>query len=371
MVIFSSSYANANDNSTIKVALVDQLMSQKLSSIDYANDYMKGIKTAIIAADKNFHIQVALKRFSYRKGYLGPITIIDKVNSWNPDFIIGPRSSTKFLLLEPFFKKILVVSPIATANRVYNMPKNFYSMSLPDSYMAKSMVTFALKNFPKSKGTIILDAADCISCHNVAHHIFQYYKSHAYKKKVISRSFIGNNVETINIKQLVKGWKPGYLICSPNISYVSGVLVSRVTDFLDREGLVFLGGDEWGKHEVGFIGQLKTKYPFVAYHLQDWSLNHGGKDLEVFNKTYTKVFKVKATDPISYASFHGLYSVLSVLNAKTLLSKSNKREYILRQFQSYISKHNNAFRQVYYVFYKWNHQSNKDVVVAVMKARSL
>lgn len=349
----------------VKVAIVDQLMSQKLSSINYAEDYLKGINVAIEAIAAQKGISVEVKHFSYEKGYLGPIPIIHNVKEWNPDFIIGPRSSNNFLLLEPHFKNILVVTPFATASEVYKMPSNFYSMSLSDQYSAKAISQFAMKNFPNSRGILIIDAVDCVSCHNVGNYIYQNYEG-LKNKEVINREIVGSNVENVDIGDLTKGWKEGYIVFSPNISYVSGILVTRISNFLNQNNLIFIGDDEWGQHDIGYIGKLKTNYPYSAYHLQDWSNIYGDKDQIVFNNFYRKIYKTVATDPVSYAAFHVLYSVISTLKERDILNSKNKREYILNTFITYVSSHKNAFRQKYYVVYKWNHKLNKDSISAIM-----
>lgn len=370
LVCFLSVTVAAYSNTVVKVALVDQLMSQKLSSINYAQDYMKGISTAISAIHSKFGIQIILKTFPYGKTYLGPLKVMPAVAKWQPNVVIGPRSSSKFLLLKPYFKKILVISPFATSGQVYRLPGNFYSMSLSDKYMGAAIASFALKHFSDSHGALILDAVDCLSCHTVASRIRYFYKHHAKHKIVIWRSFIGNNVEHVDIKKLTVGWKNRYLIFSTNISYVSGVLITRIANYLNKRNLVFLGADEWGKHEVGYIGQLKTKHPFSAYHLQDWSLTHGNADLSLFKKYYARIYKKAPTDPVSYASFHALFSVFSTVNVRELKHAKNKTQFILKKFQQYVVRHKNAFRQKYFVIYHWDHQSNKDVIAAVIEVKN-
>lgn len=306
------------------MAIVDQLMSQKLSSIDYANDYMKGVTVAVSAAAKNFGTTIKVKHFSYNKSALGPLSVIDEIKAWKPDFIIGPRFSNEFLLLQPYFKKTLVISLFASAHQVYQMPKNFYSMSLSDKYSATAITSFMINHFPKSNGALVLDAVDCMSCHYVANYMTQYYRKNYKNKKVIRHSFISDNIETVKIKKLARGWEKGYIIYTPNISYVSAVLITRLSNYLHDKNLIFVGDDGWGMHEISYIGKLKTVYPYQAYHLQDLSLDYGNKDLKFFKNSYKAIYGKTATDPISYASFHALYSVMSILGSKSISERTLK-----------------------------------------------
>src|SRR5260221_13797463 len=105
------------DPPQIRVAILDNLQSQKFSSINYENHYLEGIELAAFSA-KEKGINLQYKYFHYGKEPLDILTEIPKVKAWDPDFIIGPRASDKFLLLKNYFNNVVVLSPLATAEEV-------------------------------------------------------------------------------------------------------------------------------------------------------------------------------------------------------------------------------------------------------------
>ncbi|HMT02568.1 MAG TPA: hypothetical protein PKD00_04550 [Burkholderiales bacterium] len=138
MAIIKINIANA---AIIKIAILDGLKSAKIVSANYLLDYNKGLEVAALNA-KLRGLTIEYKLFSYDKERLSILNQIQNVKDWQPDFIIGPRSSDEFVLLKPYFTNTLVISPIATAAVTENLPNNFYSMTLPDIYLAQAMVKF-------------------------------------------------------------------------------------------------------------------------------------------------------------------------------------------------------------------------------------
>lgn len=124
---FSQGFAQPQ---SIKVAVLENLKFEKLSTDKYANDYMDGLLTAVDAAKKDGYA-VEIQTFFYGKEPLAILKQIPEVKAWQPDIIIGPRSSSLFLMLKDQFSDVLVLSPFATATEVAALPDNFYSMTLP------------------------------------------------------------------------------------------------------------------------------------------------------------------------------------------------------------------------------------------------
>jgi len=73
------------------------------------------------------------------------------------------------------FKDVLVISPYATDEAITKMPDNFYSLSLPDSYMAKATIAFLTKYYP-GRDIFNLTQADCKDCYDVTAIFNEQYK---------------------------------------------------------------------------------------------------------------------------------------------------------------------------------------------------
>lgn len=124
---------------TIKIAIIDNFKYQKYVTTKYKKYYLNGLNLALNQA-KSDGLLTTYKIFQYNQDPLSIINIIPDVIKWNPDVIIGPRDSNKFLMLPLYIKDVLTVSPFATSPAVSKMPRNFFSVTLSDSFEARAML---------------------------------------------------------------------------------------------------------------------------------------------------------------------------------------------------------------------------------------
>lgn len=314
---------------TIKIAILDNLRSEKLSSVIYENDYLSGVDTAFLAA-KSQGINIDYKYFKYERGKLDILTKLTELKAWKPDYIIGPRSSDSFLLLKPYFNDIMIVSPLASANAVADLPSNFYSFILPDPYISRVIEKFIQKNYPQTNHIYIVSAADCKSCYDIGKNFFNIYQRSHSSIKVIYRTFLTENVDKINVTSLVPGLKVGDIVITPNVSYISGVLIARIVNHFKIPNLVFIGADGWSTAEVGYVGKMPTDVPFLAYRLSQWSLDSNTRKVNHFEKLYYEKFGKIPRNTISYATFN---AVMSAVTAYASAKKNGTpKEKILSDF---------------------------------------
>jgi hypothetical protein len=132
------SFASANSLSeTLKVAIIDSFHYQKFVTTQYKKFYLMGIDLAVQEA-KKLGFDVKYKLFLYQDTDLSIFSSIRAMNKWRPTLIIGPRTSNKFLLLHPGVKDIMALSPFATSDKLALLPKNFFGITLPSKYAARS-----------------------------------------------------------------------------------------------------------------------------------------------------------------------------------------------------------------------------------------
>ena len=369
LLFFGLITAHASEkNIIVKVAILDQLMSQKLSSIIYKEDYLKGIKLASTVAKNRKHIDVIYKYFSYKKEPLGIFAAIPKVKAWKPDFIIGPRSSNSMLLLKNAFKNILVVSPMATSPQLETLPSNYYSFSLSDKYIAKALVIFTSKKLKNVPGILSVPAEDCISCKTISNLYLSKIKEQSKDINTIENYFTSDNVENIDISTILLGYEKDYIIFSPNISYVSGVLIARLLNSIKSNNVVFIGSDGWGSHDIVYVGKINAKYEFTAYYIQNWSIDIKTKEISKFDEDYERLFGEKTSYNVAYASYSTLNRILSLVNIKESRLLHNKNQYILNKFLLSIKNKKNLFKQKNYVIYKLGKE--KDIPVAMINSKT-
>ncbi len=349
------------DPTQIRVAILDNLQSQKLSSINYEDHYLEGVELAVFSA-KEKGINLQYKYFKYGKEPLDIFTEIPKVKAWKPDFIIGPRSSDKFLLLKNYFNDVAVLSPLATAEEVYSVPGNFYSLSSSDGEISKAITQFIYKKFPDTRKIFVIAAIDCKSCYAIQKNIFSFYKSSRQKTKIVKEQFISTDVQTMDIAKMVAGFKSGDIIIIPDPASVSAILLARIVDYLKQPEINFIGADGWGSAKI-YVGKIKPILPFNAYHLTQWSLSSKTKDVENFKKLYYEKFSAIPQGSISYTSYTAAMMGVNAYVSRHDNTKDVKEE-ILKSIKQMVKTNPNKYRARPYVFYKLEN-SGEQVVTSI------
>lgn len=334
----------------VKLAILDQLQSQKFSSEKYEKDYFDGIDVAVRVA-KVRGIEIESKHFSYGREPLDILAEIPKIKEWNPDFIIGPRSSNKFLLLKDQFSDILVISPLATASTVSDLPDNFYSMTLPNEFATRAMVNFVKRDFPKRDVFMILESA-CKNCVDYGETFKKLFTESSKGRSVQEVRFADGTEETLDLKALLSGYQKGNIFLLPDTSYASGVLIPKISDLLATNGLVFLGGDDWGAWKSGYVGKVKSKYSYTAYRMGPWSLEDKSGEVTNFKKEFKKIKGVDTSDPISYISFRAVMSAVEATKKSELQKSKSVKNAILSDFKAANKKNSYWFRNPSYGIYK-------------------
>lgn len=341
-LIVHSSDAWCDGDKKIKVALLENLQSQKLASEKYQIDYLKGLELAKLALKKNGY-SIDIRNFFYGKKDLDILDQIPLVEKWNPDLVIGPRSSNKFLLLRDHFQDTIVLSPMATANAVSKLPSNYYSLSYPNDYAVQALVNFVSKSFP-NRNVLSIVETNCKNCVD----FFETFKTKFKNQNpgaVISDAFFSNDiVETVDIQSLMKNYKIGDMILLPNTSYASGILVARISDYLKQKEIIFLGSDEWGSWNGGYVGKVKSDYNYVGYRIAPWSLEMPSPELDDFKVAASKYLKGDVSDAATFASYRTLMSAIEALNKQTKGSIGDVKKQIYESYLKELKNDPNWFR---------------------------
>ena len=308
----------------IKVAVLDSLQSQKLASEKYQKNYFTGLELANVYGKKH-GVQLKTQYFEYGKGDLDVLTKADEVKKWNPDIVIGPRSSGKFLMLKDKFNDVMVVSPLATSSEVASLPKNFYSITPSNADSAVVMSSYIKKNL-KNKDVISFTELDCKSC-------VDYTKTLAADKSLHFRvqSLLSSEIESISPEKIIHVIKSGELILLSATSYAAGVLLSKIVNADPNITRTFLGTDEWGSFKASYVGKVPMQGDFVAYRLVPWSLSINTKDMLLF-RDLSKNLREVEIDEISFVSFSLGKSIIdSYIKGKS--KKLNTKEALLSGFE--------------------------------------
>lgn len=348
---------SSTDDKTIKIAVIEDLMSQKYSSEEYAKNYLKGIELSKEYAKKK-HINIVYKGFFYDQTSLSIVQAANAAIQWNPDFIIGPRSSDNFLLLQYVIpNSLLVLSPLASALSVKDLPNNFYSLAMSDSFEAKAILAFLNAKYTK-QGLFIITEADCKSCSDISDSLINQYSIQNNKSLIVKNTYISDEASTIEIRKLMNGYQPGDVIVIPSSSYSAGILIPRIINYLKQPNLIFIGGDSWGTWVVDHVSKVQADFPFRAYRVIN-STDDKNNNYAQFYKYYVKKYgDNNYPDDITFLSYNTVTSVLNLIGEYPI---NSDRKEILDLYENQVKHDDFYFKNKNYVVYKVEKNGEKIV----------
>jgi hypothetical protein len=311
LITFAPLTLIASSRMALKVAVLDTLVWEKLATEKYADNYKKGLVLAKDFASRQ-GIKVEYKFFSYSKESLAILKEVKNVKAWAPDVVIGPRFSSLFLLLSGHFRDTLVISPLATANNIRKMPKNFRSMSPPNNKSVSVMTKVVKKYYPGQTIHSIVEV-DCKYCNDYANQFEKIYKDTGKISSSPRGNFLSKEVDVVRIESLVPHKSRDSIFLLPNRSYTSGTLMRRITSYLEKDGIVFIGADGWGDWSAGYTGKFKTKYKYTGLRITPWSLGKTDASTLRFHRLFKEKYLIPADGNISLITYKTMLSVIEAL----------------------------------------------------------
>lgn len=336
----------------IKVAVLDNFTGE-ISAQIYKNAYFDGIKTAILAASEK-GVSIETKAFTYGSQPLDILDAIPQVRTWQPDFIIGPHSSNQFLILKNHFKNIVVISPYATDEAIAKMPKNFYSLSLPDHYIAHATISFLEKFYP-GRDIFNIVQADCKDCIDLTRILNDIYRSKFPQAAINNSYYTGNNIKNINFQKTLASYKPGSIIILQPISHCEAAfMMPIIANLLKTKDLIFIFNlDNWGDAQSAKVVLNQKDINFTAFRVSLYLHNKKKKIFQEFTHYHQKLFAIPPKGAVSYMTYLSVMAVVNAIltyppdqtNAHTL------RETILNSFNNAIAHDKNWYRETKFIAY--------------------
>jgi hypothetical protein len=349
-----------SQTSPVRIAIMDRLQSQTLASEKYEKDYFLGIELG----KRQMAEQGIPLEWKYFELGQEPVSILERVSeveAWNPDVIIGPRSSNRFLLLKNSFPKRLVISPLATAEAVGALPDNLYSISYPNRFATEALVNFSIQRL-KPRGIHAIIESECKNCRDFADVFLSKFKKRRPSMHISEATFATATVESVDVEKLLVGYRKGDLILLPNTSYSSGILASKLSDRLQDENLIFLGNDDWGPWSASNFGRIQSKQDVSGYLVNPWAFESARVLGDVFKKEYAK-FMTTTSEPerISLIAFAAMKLIQTVSSEKNLLGlPSDKRAAgFLKAFLEMKAKNPFVFRSERFAILKYTKKGSE------------
>lgn len=312
MVLIPESRLDAGNfkTETIRVAVIDRFDSEELSTVSYVKQYFQGLDLAQLK-NKNQGVSFEYKYFGFGKNDLEIRDAANRAEQWNPHVIIGPRFSNLFLLLSKLVGNRVVISPLASATKIYELPENFYTLSPSNEDYANALVTFAQEKGFKAFKPIA--EADCAYCTDLIELIGKQVTSKGLVLRKKS-SFVSEEARTINIENLKEDYHAGDAVVLPNRSSTSGMVMARFSDAV-KSNVIFLGADDWGHWGIGYIGKFRSKYQYKGYYTLAYALQSENASFKEFSATFEKEMKKKPESSISLISYSTLETISKIYTA--------------------------------------------------------
>jgi len=354
-----------NSKQVLRVAILDNPnLPEKLWMWSHYEDaYLAGVETAVLAAKKE-GVKVEYKAFFYGAQPLDILEKIPEVQSWNPDFILGPHYSNQFLLLRKYFPNTLVLSSYASDPSIYNLPSNFYSIFPKDDECIGALVKFMNTQDPHSNKAHIIVQAECKDCVDISNYFAEIFKKQ-HKNGTVTRSeYVDSSLQNIDIAKLVEGYQKGDIIfLEPESYYLYVNLMARIADYLKEPHLSFYTSlDSWGNAEAPLksVAQ-KPSIKYDSYRISALLLDDKSeKKLKVFNQLFSEHYGELPTDSLSYATYLSVMSAVSALKQfPANLPNLNIRDALLVSFKKALNNDPNWFRPETLGIYHYSNYSSE------------
>lgn len=344
----------------IKIAIVDNFKYQNYVTTKYKEYYLEGLNVALDQA-KRSGLLINYKIFQYSQDPLSIINIIPNVIEWKPDVIIGPRDSNKFLMLSPYIKNVLTISPFATSLAISKMSKNFFSVTLSDAFEARAIFNFIKWKFPE-KDVIVLTEADCKSCSDVSEEFIKIWFKNK-RSKPYQQYYVSQQAAILKMEDVIKNNNGRKIIIIPNNAHDSAVLMARISQFSKKE-TIFIGGDGWGSWKDTEVGKLGNLVNYSAYHIVPWGLEICTEDVKKFKERYKEKFKKEPDNKLSYVAYQTAMSIILSYVQYGRPLKEDAKSNLLQGYKLALIKNKYWNNPVDYLVYKIH--SNQNVTYALV-----
>lgn len=344
----------------LRVAILENFTSTSVDpkvATSYATEYNRGLILAQ-KTEKKQGVRIVYKFFLYDDSPLSILNKVQAVKAWHPDLLIGPRQSRKFLLLEKHFKNTLVISPMASSQKVEVMPTNFYSLSLSSKYMGLALFQLYQRLF-KNKNVFSITQAGCKYCQEVTDQFSILFHKHKIKQKIINKDILENSMGILNMSHFMPEVSPNTIFLMPNPTNVSFVMIVKTLGFLNRP-VIFLGDDNWGGIMPKQVAEIKRfKSNFIGYRITFWPSVYQTKIGKKFIYHYRQLFHNSPSFSISSVIYRLILSVTTAYRQYKPLHSPNINRGILLSYEKAKKINPYWFKSTNYAVYKTKNGKTK------------
>jgi len=309
-VVFLSIAARA---ASVEVALVSNFSRISENTLNpYVNSFENGVRLALAdqaAALKSKKLQVEIKKFNISDDVAGIRESARLVSMSHAIAAIGYHSSTAALLAGPIYEenKLLMISPSASANRVYEIGPHVLSMVYSNRAQASALARYATDKL-KARKIQIIEVSGCAYCADLAESFSQALAKE--KGLRISTEKISEDNKTLSAVAAKILSQKTDLVFLPNYEFFS----ARVIQQLVSAGFkgAFLGGDGMYNANGAHLFKLANAKDVKLYFLGHWNPAADSEATRRFIAAYKAKF-AKAPDTDTVLGYDSMNLLLKAL----------------------------------------------------------
>jgi hypothetical protein len=347
--------SSANTYNKIKLAVFDNPQpdpSRAESTQELLSAYQAGIHTAIVAAQSK-GIIINEKDFFHGSDLPDIVQQAANVKTWDPDIVLGFNGSNDFIMSRAFFSDQLILSVSATDQKLSSMPKEFYSLGIPDTYAVSTIISFINKHYPHAN-LFITVAAESKESVDFSDLLAKNYKNKNPSRRVIERRFLTDDMQKMNFANFMSGYQKGDIIVVMSIGYNSALdLMNKIANYLAPYKPTFVTStDSWGND----VTPVKLTNNYDAYRIDTLAGGVKTKDFDVFASYYQKIYHKEPVDKISFVTYQSVMSFVEALIKYPPPPNLSTKDAVLWSYQQALKRNPNWFRPPQYVVYKLQDQ---------------
>lgn len=283
----------------------------------YGGYFRNGINLAIEqnkALLKQKDINLVVKEYDYGSDDLNVMKIVDQADHDGASAVIGYNYSSNALMAAPLHirKRIPMLSPSASANRLGSFGKYVHLGSFSNEFMSKVLANFALKTLGAKK-ILIIPAANCAYCVDLTQTFEREFKKNG-GQIVAQFPVLQEDKEFKELASKVRDLKFDAIFI-PNQELTAARIILTLLEAGVQKP--FLGADGWGNEGSEFFSVLK-KRTFEGYSVTHWHPSLSTEKSKSFVKAYVKNYGKSPNDTSVLAYDFMNFLIKGIIAAKSL-----------------------------------------------------
>jgi len=316
--IFLFSLAYASEPKVVVVGHAANFSDLSQSAINpYNKAVSNGLEFAIEQQKsklKKKGIEIKIENFDYGNREMTAIETAKKLIASPAVAAIGFYESSQALLAAPELQKsqFPLVSPVASATRLFNIGNYVHPMSFSNHDMGATLAVVAAKNL-KAKKALVIAAADCAYCSDLANAFEE--KAKTLNLSTVRADVLNENPNFDKLDKFVK--EASYdVIVVPNYELTSAKIVNHLMKI--GVEVPYLGGDGWGNAAGSGFFQIVSNPKFQGYCIAHWHPNLTNKLGKEFLKDWKRRFNEVPTMDSAMAFDSMRRLTMAILAAESL-----------------------------------------------------